>query len=109
MWDHRSLWLDLKILAMTFLAVLGGEGVSAPGLSVPRNSWVTQPTIATVRRQDRASKPKAGYQELTFHTNMLTTSTKASPNTGSYSKDGNRICNGRSPKPAMGFLRDWRP
>src|SRR5258708_30704503 len=29
--DHRSLWLDTKILAMTFRAVLGGEGVSAPG------------------------------------------------------------------------------
>ncbi len=29
--DHRSLWLDTKIIAMTFRAVLGGEGVSAPG------------------------------------------------------------------------------
>jgi sugar transferase EpsL len=29
--DHRSLWLDTKILAMTFRAVLGGEGVSARG------------------------------------------------------------------------------
>ncbi len=34
--DHRSLWLDIKVLAMTFRAVLGGEGVSAPGcLSAP--------------------------------------------------------------------------
>jgi lipopolysaccharide/colanic/teichoic acid biosynthesis glycosyltransferase len=29
--DHHPLWLDVKILAMTFRAVLGGEGVSAPG------------------------------------------------------------------------------
>jgi sugar transferase EpsL len=29
--DHRSLWLDVKVLAMTVRAVLGGEGVSAPG------------------------------------------------------------------------------
>jgi sugar transferase EpsL len=29
--DHRSLWLDIKILTMTVRAVLGGEGVSAPG------------------------------------------------------------------------------
>lgn len=28
--DHRSLWLDLKILAMSVRVVLGGEGVSAP-------------------------------------------------------------------------------
>jgi sugar transferase EpsL len=28
--DHCSAWLDLKILAMTFRAVFGGEGVSAP-------------------------------------------------------------------------------
>jgi lipopolysaccharide/colanic/teichoic acid biosynthesis glycosyltransferase len=34
--DHRSLWLDIKVLAMTIRAVLGGEGVSAPGfLSAP--------------------------------------------------------------------------
>jgi sugar transferase EpsL len=34
--DHRSLWLDIKVLAMTVRAVLGGEGVSAPGsLSAP--------------------------------------------------------------------------
>ena len=29
--DHCSLWLDLKVLAMTVRAVLGSEGVSAPG------------------------------------------------------------------------------
>ncbi len=29
--DHRSLWLDLKILAMTALAVLRREGISEPG------------------------------------------------------------------------------
>ena len=28
--DHCSAWLDLKILAMTFRVVFGGEGVSAP-------------------------------------------------------------------------------
>jgi sugar transferase EpsL len=34
--DHRSLWLDIKVLANTVRAVLGGEGVSAPGfLSAP--------------------------------------------------------------------------
>jgi sugar transferase EpsL len=34
--DHHSLWLDIKVLAMTVRAVLGGEGVSAPGsLSAP--------------------------------------------------------------------------
>jgi sugar transferase EpsL len=30
--NHCSLWLDIKVLAMTIRAVLGGEGVSAPGL-----------------------------------------------------------------------------
>jgi lipopolysaccharide/colanic/teichoic acid biosynthesis glycosyltransferase len=29
--DHRSLWLDLKILAMTGPVVMRGHGVSAPG------------------------------------------------------------------------------
>jgi sugar transferase EpsL len=29
--DHRSLWLDIKVLTMTMRAVLGREGVSAPG------------------------------------------------------------------------------
>jgi sugar transferase EpsL len=34
--DHCSLWLDIKVLALTIRAVLGGEGVSAPGfLSAP--------------------------------------------------------------------------
>jgi sugar transferase EpsL len=34
--DHCSLWLDIEVLAMTIRAVLGGEGVSAPGfLSAP--------------------------------------------------------------------------
>jgi sugar transferase EpsL len=34
--DHRSLWLDIKVLGMTVRAVFGGEGVSAPGsLSAP--------------------------------------------------------------------------
>jgi hypothetical protein len=28
--DHGSAWLDLKILAMTVRALLGGEGVAAP-------------------------------------------------------------------------------
>jgi sugar transferase EpsL len=29
--DHRSLWLDLKILALTFLRVLSRQGVTTPG------------------------------------------------------------------------------
>jgi sugar transferase EpsL len=29
--DHCSPWLDIEVLAMTIRAVLGGEGVSAPG------------------------------------------------------------------------------
>jgi sugar transferase EpsL len=29
--EHRSLWLDLKILALTVLKVLTGHGISAPG------------------------------------------------------------------------------
>ena len=29
--DHQSLWLDMKILIMTFLKVFKGEGVSQPG------------------------------------------------------------------------------
>jgi sugar transferase EpsL len=29
--EHRSLWLDLKILALTFGKVLTGHGISAPG------------------------------------------------------------------------------
>jgi sugar transferase EpsL len=34
--DHCSVWLDIKVLAMTVRTVLGGEGVSAPGsLSAP--------------------------------------------------------------------------
>ncbi len=31
--DHRSLWLDLKILCITFLKVLSREGISAEGHS----------------------------------------------------------------------------
>jgi sugar transferase EpsL len=34
--DHLSIWLDLKILAVTVWTVLGGEGVSAPScISAP--------------------------------------------------------------------------
>ena len=29
--DHRSLWLDLRILALTLARVLSGEGLSEPG------------------------------------------------------------------------------
>ncbi|MFL5518071.1 MAG: sugar transferase [Gemmatimonadales bacterium] len=29
--DHRSLWLDLRILALTLARVLSGEGISEPG------------------------------------------------------------------------------
>lgn len=29
--DHRSLWLDLRILALTVARVLSGEGISEPG------------------------------------------------------------------------------
>jgi len=29
--DHRSLWLDLKILTLTVARVLSGEGISEPG------------------------------------------------------------------------------
>ena len=29
--EHRSLWLDLKILLLTFLKVFAREGISAPG------------------------------------------------------------------------------
>ncbi len=31
--DHWSLWLDIKILAMTFLPVLRRKGISAPGVA----------------------------------------------------------------------------
>ena len=35
--DHRSLWLDLRILGLTALAVVTGKGVSAPGeATMPR-------------------------------------------------------------------------
>ena len=29
--DHRTLWLDLKILGLTIVEVLNGEGIAAPG------------------------------------------------------------------------------
>jgi sugar transferase EpsL len=29
--DHRSLWLDLRILALTLARVIAGEGISEPG------------------------------------------------------------------------------
>jgi sugar transferase EpsL len=29
--DHRSLWLDIKILALTFLKVIRREGINQPG------------------------------------------------------------------------------
>jgi lipopolysaccharide/colanic/teichoic acid biosynthesis glycosyltransferase len=29
--EHRSFWLDLKILALTFLKVITGHGITAPG------------------------------------------------------------------------------
>ena len=40
--DHCSAWLDLKILAMTFRIVFGGEGVSALRALPRRNSWEPQ-------------------------------------------------------------------
>ena len=55
--DHCSLWLDIKVLAMTVRAVLGGEGVSTPGFfSAPafqgdaahdRDSAATGPSVDT--------------------------------------------------------------
>ena len=42
--DHLSAWLDLKILALTVLAVLGGRGVSAPSyVSAPEFMGTTKP------------------------------------------------------------------
>ena len=37
--DHRSLWLDLKILAITLLKTLTREGISQPGQATAEEFW----------------------------------------------------------------------
>jgi sugar transferase EpsL len=55
--DHASLWLDLKVLAMTVVAVVGGKGVSAP-------SYVSSPEFmgSALKRRDVAAP--AGHDLL---------------------------------------------
>lgn len=48
--DHRSLWLDLQILARTVLAVVFREGVSAPGTA-------TMPVFMGSKRTDADEAP----------------------------------------------------
>ena len=65
--DHCSFWLDIKVLAMTIRAVLGGEGVSAPGFfSAPifqgaaahdRDSAAAEPSVDTQSNESRESAP----------------------------------------------------
>ena len=42
--DHWSLWLDLKILGLTFLKVLAREGINEPGNATAREFMGTQAT-----------------------------------------------------------------
>jgi sugar transferase EpsL len=54
--DHCSVWLDLKILAMTIRVVLGGQGVSAPSyVSAPKFMGAAHGETghATVRKERR--------------------------------------------------------
>jgi hypothetical protein len=37
--DHWSLWLDVKILAITFWKVLTREGISQPGHATAEEFW----------------------------------------------------------------------
>jgi sugar transferase EpsL len=69
--DHRSLWLDIKVLAMTVRAVLGGEGVSAPGsLSAPEflghaaHDSDSATAGHSVETKSNASKPDIAHQHL---------------------------------------------
>jgi sugar transferase EpsL len=65
--DHCSLWLDIEVLAMTIRAVLGGEGVSAPGFfSAPvfegaaahdSDSEAGGPSVDTKRNASKESTP----------------------------------------------------
>lgn len=69
--DHCSLWLDIEVLAMTIRAVLGGEGVSAPGFfSAPvfqgaaahdSDSAAAGPSVDT---KSNASKESAPHQHV---------------------------------------------
>jgi lipopolysaccharide/colanic/teichoic acid biosynthesis glycosyltransferase/glycosyltransferase involved in cell wall biosynthesis len=44
--DHCSLWLDIKILVMTFRVVLGGEGVNPPSSFTAPEFMGTEPAAA---------------------------------------------------------------
>jgi sugar transferase EpsL len=69
--DHCSLWLDIKVLAMTVRAVLGGEGVSAPGfLTAPvfqgaaSHNGQSQAAGQGVDTKSNVSKESAPHQHV---------------------------------------------
>jgi sugar transferase EpsL len=49
--DNRSLWLDLKILALTLRAVLRREGISEPGQATAREFLGNEPRVCAVDGQ----------------------------------------------------------
>lgn len=56
--EHRSLWLDLKILAITFWKVLTGHGISSSGHATMPDFWGTDAHPANVAdpRHDRTQQ-----------------------------------------------------
>jgi sugar transferase EpsL len=50
--DHRSFWLDLRILARTIGTVIGARGVSQPG------SATTEPFLGDSPTRDRSAAPR---------------------------------------------------
>ncbi|MCX7933982.1 MAG: sugar transferase [Planctomycetota bacterium] len=58
--DHRSLWLDIKILGLTLWAVVRGEGISAPGEATMPPFMGSPPVPAAAEmRQPPATAPTA--------------------------------------------------
>ncbi len=53
--DHQSLWLDLKILALTLVKALKREGISQPGHATAELFKGNQPE--TIKDKDTNSKP----------------------------------------------------
>ncbi len=41
--DHRSFWLDIKIILLTILKVIKREGISQPGFATAEEFWGSQP------------------------------------------------------------------
>jgi perosamine synthetase len=124
-WDLRyiedqSLWLDLKVLARTFWAVLGGDGVAGHSRRDPiAHRGEGRCEVADVTPSIRLAKPDIGEEEIEAVREVLTSGTlTGGPQNAAFEREfadrhgaahGVTFCTGTAALAAMLLAEDIGP